>query len=56
MRAVMKHVPLERCIQLMIGGFKTVNLARVNKTVLIGYTCLFVYQRARSYEGRPVTF
>ena len=42
MRAVLKHVPLEHWIQLMIGGFKTVSLARVNKIDLIGYTWLFV--------------
>ena len=29
MRAVLKHVPLERWIQLMIGGFKTLNLVGV---------------------------
>ena len=38
MRAVLKHFPLERWIQLMIGGFKTVNLAWVNKIAVIGYT------------------
>ena len=46
MRAVLKHVPLERFIQLMIGGLKTVNLAWVNKTAVIGYTRLFVYESA----------
>ena len=48
MRAILKYVPLER----WIGGFETVNLAWVNKIALIGYTWLFVYQIARSYEGR----
>ena len=38
MRVVLKFVPLERWIQLMIGGFKTVNLAWINKIVVIGYT------------------
>ena len=52
MRVVLKHVPLERWIQLMIGGFKTVNLAWVNKIAMIGYTWLFVYESLRRYEGR----
>ena len=52
MRAVPKDVSLERWIQLMFGGFKTVNLAWVNKIAKIGYTCLFVYESARRYEGR----
>ena len=51
MRAVLKHVPLERWIQL-IGGLKTVNLAWVNKIAIIAYTWLFVYESARRYEGR----
>ena len=36
----------------MIGGFKTVNLAWVNKFAMISFTKLHVYQIARSYEGR----
>ena len=52
MRLVLKHVPLERWIQLMIAGFKTVNLVWVNKVTMIGYTWLFVYESARRYEGR----
>ena len=36
----------------MIGGFKTVNLSWVNKIAMIGYTWVFVYESARSYEGR----
>ena len=36
----------------MTGGFKTVNLAWVNKPVVVGYTCPYVYERARCYEGR----
>ena len=43
MLAVLKHVPLERWTQFMIGGFKTVKLAWVNKIALNGYTWLFVY-------------
>ena len=42
---VLNHVPLERWNQLMIGGFKTVNLAWVNKIVVTGYTCFFVLKR-----------
>ena len=52
MRAVLKYVPLERGIQLMIGPFKTVNLTWVNKNALIGYTWLFVYESARRYKER----
>ena len=52
MRVVLKHVPLERWIQLMICGFKTVNLAWVNKAAMIGYTWHFVYESLRRYEGR----
>ena len=44
MLAVLKRVPLERWIQFMIGGFKTVNLAFVNKVAVFGYTWLFVYE------------
>ena len=51
-RAVLKHLPLERWIQLMIGGFKTVSFAWVNKGALIGYTWLSVYESARRYVGR----
>ena len=36
----------------MTGGFKTVNFAWVNKTAMIGYTWLFVYESARRYEER----
>ena len=36
----------------MIGGLKNVNLAWVDKIVMIGYTWLFVYESARRYEGR----
>ena len=49
---VVNNVPLERWIQLIIGDFKTVNLARANETAVIGYTRIFVYQRARCYKGR----
>ena len=52
MGAVVKKIPLERWIQPMIGGLKTVSLTWVNKNVVLGYTWLFVYQRARSYEVR----
>ena len=52
MRAVLKHVPLERWSQLMNGGLKTVNLARVNKIAVIGCTWLFVYESPLTYEGR----
>ena len=52
MREVLKHVPSERYIQLMIGGFKTVNLAWINKFAMIGYTWLFVYESAHRYQGR----
>ena len=55
MRAVLKHVPLERWIQLLLGGLKTVNLAWVNKFAMIGYTWLFVYERPRRYKGRMNT-
>ena len=51
MREVLKHVPFECCIQLMIGGLKTVNLAWVNKNAMIGYTWLFAYDSARRYRG-----
>ena len=51
MRVVLKHIPLERWIQLMIGGLKTVNLAWINKTPMISYTWLFVYESLRRYEG-----
>ena len=53
MRAVLKHVPLERWIQLMICGLKTVNL-EWEKIVMIGYTWLFIYESARTYEGRMI--
>ena len=36
----------------MIDGFKTVNLAWVNKIGMIGYTILFVYESTRWYEGQ----
>jgi len=49
---LVKNIPLERWIQLMFGGFKNVNLAWVNKIAVIGYTWLFVYQNAHSYEER----
>ena len=52
MRALLKHVPLERWVLLMIGGFKTVTLAWVNEIAVIGCTLLFVDESARSYEGR----
>ena len=53
MRVVLKHVPLEHWIQFMIGGFKTVRLAWVNKVAMIGcYTWLFVDESLRRYEGR----
>ena len=51
-----KNVPLERWIQTIIGGFKTVNLPWVNKTAGIGYSWLFVNGCAHSYEeGMHVT-
>ena len=37
MRVALKHVPRERWIQLMIGGFKTVSLAWVNKIAVTDY-------------------
>ena len=49
---LVKNVPLEHWIQLMIGGFKTLNLAWVNKIAVNGYTWLFVYKSAGRYEGR----
>ena len=49
---LVKNVPLERWIQLMTGGFTTVNLSWVNKIAVIGYTRLYVYQIAHSYEER----
>ena len=52
MRLVLKHVPLERWIQYMIGGLKTVNLTWVNKIGVVGCTWGFVYERAFTYEGR----
>ena len=54
MRGVLKHVPLERWIQHMIDGFKTVSLAWVNKIAMIGYTWLFVYESAVRYEWRQL--
>ena len=36
----------------MIGSFKTVNMAWINKIAMSGYTWLFVYESARRYEGR----
>ena len=51
MRAVLEHVPLERWIELMTGGFKTVSSAWVNKFDMIGYTRLFVHESARRYKG-----
>ena len=41
--AVVTNVSLERWIQHISGGFKTVNLSWVNKIAVIGYTWLFVY-------------
>ena len=52
MQVVLKLVPLERWIQLMIGGFKTVSLAWVNKITIIGYIWLYVYESTRRCEGR----
>ena len=54
LQVVLKDVPLERWIQFVIGGFKTVNLAWANKVVMIGYTWLFVYESLRMYEGRMI--
>ena len=51
MQAVLKHVPLERWIQLLIGGFKTINLAWVNKFAMSSYTWRFVYESPRRYDG-----
>ena len=40
----------------MIGGYKKVSLARVNEIAVTGYTWLFVYESAHSYEeGMHVT-
>ena len=47
----LKNVLLERCIQLIIGGLKILKLIWVNKIAVIGCTCLFVYESARSYGG-----
>ena len=52
MRVVLKHVPLVRWIQHMIGGLKTLSLAWVFKIALIGCTWLFVYESALTYEGQ----
>ena len=52
MRVVLKHVPRERWIRYMTGGFKTVNLSWVNKIAVIVGTWLFVYESAPTYEGR----
>ena len=40
MSGMVKNVPLERWNQLVIGCFKTMNLAWVNKIVVIDYTWL----------------
>ena len=42
---LVKNVPLERWIQLMIGSFK-----KLNEIVVFGYTCLFVCLRAHNYD------
>ena len=47
---LVKNAPFQRWIQFMIGGFKSVNLARKNKVDVIGYTWLFAYQSPHSYE------
>ena len=44
------NVLLERWIQLMSGGFETVNLAWIKKIAVNGYMWLFVYRRAFNYE------
>ena len=36
----------------MIGGVRTINLTWVNKITVIGYTWLFVYESAHSYEEK----
>ena len=41
---------LERWIQFLFNGFKTVNMARVIKTAMIDYTWFFFYEIAHSYE------
>ena len=51
-RVVLKHVPLERWSQLMIGGFKTVYWAWVHKVAVIGYTWLIVHESVCRYKGR----
>ena len=48
---LLKNVPFERWMQLMIVSFKTVNLAWVCKIAVIGHALFFVYQRAHSFEG-----
>ena len=48
----LKNVLRERCIQLMFGGLKTVNLAWVKKFAVIGCSRIFVYESARSYQVR----
>ena len=47
---LVKNVPFECWIRRASGGLKNVNLAGRSKIVVIGYTRLFVYQRAHSYE------
>ena len=47
---LVKNIPLERWIQLVIGGFKTVSLAWVNKIAVTGYAWLFIYESAHSYK------
>ena len=46
----LRNVPLERRVQLMFGGFKTVKSVWMNKNALVGYAWLFVYESAHSYE------
>ena len=50
MRGPLKNLPLERWFQLMISGFKTVNLAWISKIAGISYTMRFVYESAHNYE------
>ena len=52
LRVVLKHGPLERWIELMIGDLKNISLAWVNKIAEIGFRWLFVYKSALTYEGR----
>ena len=54
MRVFLKIVPLERWIQFMIDGFKTVSLAWVNKIAVIGYTWPFFVKALVGTRGESM--